>query len=341
MVESQRHESSLTILSTLVTTSLRAHLEMLQIAHAYRLPFASTSEDVRSNFLQDTMGVIKYREGFEWHYMSLQDEPDVLLFKNYDSATDVKARWCLHTAFDLPAETIPPNAPTRESIEVRALVFTLPEGLRRPSSLGMLQHPLAEQLAQEQLPLVDEAHCITDHLRTDIDEGGEMKDAMLMLRRNEMRRMQRVNDDLKTELESTKAERERLATDLEAANRQIDIQKNYAAGLQQQIEAMKQHRQSPKSTAPRADSPQELRPEVMKELHETRQYAELQKAEIERWKGEAMRRGSVAVSRSWQASVDEAVRREREKDAVVFREKDGEIRALREQVERLRDASRW
>ena len=50
--------------------------------------------------------------------MSLQDEPDVLLFKNYDSATNVRARMCLHTAFDLPPEEVPPDAPTRESIEV-------------------------------------------------------------------------------------------------------------------------------------------------------------------------------------------------------------------------------
>ena len=70
------------------------------------------------------MGVIQYRPGFDWYYMSEQAEEDVLLFKNYDSATDVGARHCLHTAFDLPPETVPAGAPTRESIEVRALIFT-------------------------------------------------------------------------------------------------------------------------------------------------------------------------------------------------------------------------
>ncbi|EMC94666.1 hypothetical protein BAUCODRAFT_42205, partial [Baudoinia panamericana UAMH 10762] len=71
----------------------------------------------------DTMGVIKYRDGYDWYYCSEQAEEDVLLFKNYDSDTSVKARICLHTAFDLPPETVPPDAPTRESIEVRALIF--------------------------------------------------------------------------------------------------------------------------------------------------------------------------------------------------------------------------
>ncbi|KAL9094023.1 MAG: hypothetical protein Q9165_003693 [Trypethelium subeluteriae] len=40
----------------------------------------------------DTMGVVKYREGYRWYYMSEQDEEDVLIFKNYDSDKRVKAR---------------------------------------------------------------------------------------------------------------------------------------------------------------------------------------------------------------------------------------------------------
>lgn len=40
------------------------------------------------------MGVVKFRDGFEWWYKYQQDESDVLLFKNYDSSndTDIKAR---------------------------------------------------------------------------------------------------------------------------------------------------------------------------------------------------------------------------------------------------------
>lgn len=173
----------------------------------------------------DTMGVIKYRQGFEWHYMSLQDEPSVLLFKNYDSATDVPARCCLHTAFDLPADSVPVDAPTRESIEVRALVFTLPTHIRRPSTLGTLQHPLATDLAQARLPLVDETHCITDRLRTDIDEGSEMKDAMLLLRKNELKY-------LRAELGSKTSDNERLIVELDAATKQVAAQASRIQQLQ-------------------------------------------------------------------------------------------------------------
>jgi len=43
-----------------------------------------------------------------------------LLFKCYDSATDGRARFTAHTAFDDP--TAPDDAPPRESIEVRTLI---------------------------------------------------------------------------------------------------------------------------------------------------------------------------------------------------------------------------
>ena len=46
---------------------------------------------------------------------------EALLIKCYDSKTDGRARFVAHTAFDDP--TTPPNAPPRESIELRTLVF--------------------------------------------------------------------------------------------------------------------------------------------------------------------------------------------------------------------------
>ena len=59
------------------------------------------------------------------------------------------------------------------------------------------------------------------------------------------------------------------------------------------------------------------------------QQLERQKMETARWKNEAMGRGSAAVSLIWQASVDEGVRREREKDRVV-------VESLLAEIERLR-----
>lgn len=54
-----------------------------------------------------------------------QTPAEALLIKGFDSATDGRARLSFHAAFDDPAS--PPDAPPRESIEVRALVFWAPE----------------------------------------------------------------------------------------------------------------------------------------------------------------------------------------------------------------------
>lgn len=60
------------------------------------------------------------------------------------------------------------------------------------------------------------------------------------------------------------------------------------------------------------------------------QTIERQQWEIEKWKGEAMGRGSEAVSRCWQGSVDEAVRKQREKDRVLITALTDEIRRLQQ-----------
>jgi hypothetical protein len=46
---------------------------------------------------------------------------EAILLKCYDSKDDGRARFTAHSAFDDP--TSPPNAPARESIETRTLVF--------------------------------------------------------------------------------------------------------------------------------------------------------------------------------------------------------------------------
>ena len=51
---------------------------------------------------------------------------EAVLIKCYDSMEDGRARFTAHTAFDDP--TTPPDAPPRESIEARTLVFFPPEG---------------------------------------------------------------------------------------------------------------------------------------------------------------------------------------------------------------------
>jgi hypothetical protein len=50
---------------------------------------------------------------------------EVLFLKGFDSASDGRARFTAHTSFDDP--TTPPEAPARESIETRTLVFFAPD----------------------------------------------------------------------------------------------------------------------------------------------------------------------------------------------------------------------
>ena len=59
----------------------------------------------------------------KWFYLDQQNREEVILFKIYDSATDDETGPALHTSFrcvDIPEEGVPP----RESIEVRALIFS-------------------------------------------------------------------------------------------------------------------------------------------------------------------------------------------------------------------------
>jgi hypothetical protein len=55
-----------------------------------------------------------------WADFSEMDRNEALVFKQYDSQVNGIARFTPHSAFDLP--DIPPNAPLRQSIEIRCLV---------------------------------------------------------------------------------------------------------------------------------------------------------------------------------------------------------------------------
>jgi hypothetical protein len=67
----------------------------------------------------ETYNVV-FNPDHRWHYIRQQRPDETLLLKCYDSRTDV-ARFAPHTAFLEPGA--PANAPTRESIELRTLVF--------------------------------------------------------------------------------------------------------------------------------------------------------------------------------------------------------------------------
>jgi hypothetical protein len=64
---------------------------------------------------------VKYNPDHRWFYVPAMTVDEALLLKCFDSNTDGRARFAPHTAFVDP--TTPPDAPPRESIELRTLVF--------------------------------------------------------------------------------------------------------------------------------------------------------------------------------------------------------------------------
>lgn len=64
---------------------------------------------------------LTYNPGHRWFYFPNMQTDEAIVFKCYDSMKDGRSRWSAHAAFDDP--TSPPNAPARESIEMRTLAF--------------------------------------------------------------------------------------------------------------------------------------------------------------------------------------------------------------------------
>lgn len=63
----------------------------------------------------------RYSPAHRWHYFPNMDVNQALLLKCYDSETDGRARFLPHSAFRDPTSS--PDAPPRESIEVRTIAF--------------------------------------------------------------------------------------------------------------------------------------------------------------------------------------------------------------------------
>ncbi len=65
--------------------------------------------------------VMRYSPTHRWVYFPSMRADQALLLKTYDSEMDGRSRFVGHSAFEDP--TTPPNAPRRESIEVRTMAF--------------------------------------------------------------------------------------------------------------------------------------------------------------------------------------------------------------------------
>ena len=64
---------------------------------------------------------ITYNASHRWYYFPEMQRNEAIVFKCYDSTADGRARWTAHAAFDDPTSS--PDAPPRESIEIRTLAF--------------------------------------------------------------------------------------------------------------------------------------------------------------------------------------------------------------------------
>lgn len=78
------------------------------------------SDLVYQHRVGETYGV-KFNPSHRWFYVPQMQPDEALLLKCFDSSTDGRARFAPHTAFEDP--TAPADAPPRESIEIRTLVF--------------------------------------------------------------------------------------------------------------------------------------------------------------------------------------------------------------------------
>lgn len=65
--------------------------------------------------------LVCWNPGHRWYFYPSMQRDEALLIKTFDSARDGRARRCPHTAFASPLA--PPDAPPRESMESRLLVF--------------------------------------------------------------------------------------------------------------------------------------------------------------------------------------------------------------------------
>jgi len=82
---------------------------------------ASAANRVRDLFSPDEVQQVLQNNNHRWFYFPQMQANEALLIKTFDSATDGRAQFSVHTAFEDP--TAAADAIPRESIETRALLF--------------------------------------------------------------------------------------------------------------------------------------------------------------------------------------------------------------------------
>ncbi|KAL9120122.1 MAG: hypothetical protein Q9187_003326 [Circinaria calcarea] len=90
------------------------------------------TDHVRRSYTGSTM-YLMHEPQQKWYYLSGQGKAEVVIFKNFDSERrGVRARYAPHASFLHPDAKA--DRPPRESIEVRAFVFTYPKDMKLPDA---------------------------------------------------------------------------------------------------------------------------------------------------------------------------------------------------------------
>lgn len=103
---------------------LRARVEELPLAMCdatTQAPDDLLLMDLKYRERTGEIHVMRPNPAHRWYYFPDLDAARALLLKTYDSATDGRARFMFHTAFEHPDTR--PGAQRRESIEVRTMAF--------------------------------------------------------------------------------------------------------------------------------------------------------------------------------------------------------------------------
>lgn len=103
---------------------LRARVEELPLAvcdATTQVPDDLLLMDLKYRERTGEIHVMRPNPAHRWNYFPGMDATQALLLKTYDSASDGRARFMFHTAFEHPDTR--PDALPRESIEVRTMAF--------------------------------------------------------------------------------------------------------------------------------------------------------------------------------------------------------------------------
>ncbi|HEX7232916.1 MAG TPA: CmcJ/NvfI family oxidoreductase [Candidatus Binatia bacterium] len=134
---------------------LKQRFAIIQVWRAINRPIQSNPlalADARSIAFEDLMVAerryphrvgqtyrLKYNPKHRWIYFPEMRRDEAIVFKVYDSDKN-RARFTAHTSFQDPAT--PPNAPPRQSIEMRAFAFFNPGNAMRLSNSAVTQQSL-------------------------------------------------------------------------------------------------------------------------------------------------------------------------------------------------------